>query len=123
MQKYFDRFKQLPTWSLTCYLIAKMLAGMGIGILIAQHHARVTTWGWWVILASLILALPAKFKMIQVYRTMSTGIIVLAMFAAALFGAGLGLIFIDKLSLYGWWFVGAAVVLSIPGAFKIFSNK
>jgi uncharacterized membrane-anchored protein YitT (DUF2179 family) len=116
---FIERFKKLPTWTLFCHLLAKMVIGMGIGILLAPY---LDGYAWWIILAAFVLALPAKLKMIEVYRTMPTNTIMLAVFAGILFGIGIGLLFISHLQPYGWWVLLAGVILSAPGAYRILTH-
>ena len=115
-----DRFRQLPKWMIACQILSKVVAGIGFGVLLAHYLHGL---GWWLILASLIAAIPAKFKMIDAYRTMSNTAIMLSGFAAMLFGLGFGLLLITKLQPYGWWLILAAFALAIPGIYKILFNK
>lgn len=57
-----DRIKRLDTPMFVLFVSAKALGGMAIGILIAPYVGNI---GWWVLLASFVIAIPIIMKMFQ----------------------------------------------------------
>ena len=61
MKKLFQRFKDLPMPFLMLHVTAKFVGGVGIGVLLGGH---LRGYGWWIILASFIIAIPSSIKIL-----------------------------------------------------------
>ncbi len=68
MFSIFSRYKQLPTGIMFLHIFGKFLAGLGLGILLVIYVNDVDwmTWGWVAIVASIIVQLPALFKIVSI---------------------------------------------------------
>ena len=67
MFSIFTRYKQLPTGIMILHIFGKFLAGLGIGLLLVVYVNDVDwmTWGWVAIVASLLVQMPALFKIVS----------------------------------------------------------
>lgn len=119
MMHVIQRFKQLPKPIMWLHLVSKLILGLGIGVLAAQY---VHGYGWWVVLAALIISLPLKYQMSDAIRTFSPTYILMLVAAEVVFGIGLGIVFINTLSGFGWLLIGAAVILGIPGCYLVYKK-
>jgi len=55
-----DKLKNLPNPYALLYITAKVLGGVGIGVLLANW---LSTWTWWIfIIIACIIALPVVWK-------------------------------------------------------------
>lgn len=111
-----ERCKQLPKPVFVLHVIARLLLGIGVGIFAAQY---MPSSGWWVILAAVILALPMKYQLADKIREFSPRMFMLYMFTVIIFGIGLGVVWECALVGFGWYFLIAGLMLSIPGAYAM----
>lgn len=67
MFSIFTRYKQLPTGIMILHIFGKFLAGLGLGLLLGVYVTEVDwmTWGWVAIVASILVQLPALFKIVS----------------------------------------------------------
>jgi len=57
------------------------------------------------------------------FRKLSTPILTLHITAKFVFGVGLGVLLANYLSGFGWWIILLALIIGIPGAYKVLSGK
>ena len=60
---------------------------------------------------------------IKRFRELPTPILILHVTARFVFGVGLGVLLANYLSGFGWWIIVLALVMGIPGAYKVLSGK
>jgi hypothetical protein len=57
------------------------------------------------------------------FRKLPTALIILHVTAKVVFMFGLGVVLAEHLHGAGWWLMGAAVLMGIPGGYKVLSGK
>jgi hypothetical protein len=56
----FERIKSMGFKGFACWIFAKFLFGVGLGLLIARYFPyEWILWGWGLIILSIIISLPA----------------------------------------------------------------
>ncbi len=62
-------------------------------------------------------------NLINRFRKLPIPILILHITAKFVFGVGLGVLLANYLSGFGWWIILLALIMSIPGAYKVLSGK
>ena len=56
-----DGVRKLETPMLVLFVFSKFLIGLGLGVLLATY---LLDWGWWLLLAGILLSIPPAIKII-----------------------------------------------------------
>ncbi len=62
-------------------------------------------------------------SLINRFRKLPTSILALHVTAKFVFGVGLGVLLASYLNGFGWWIILLAIIMGLPGAYKVLSGK
>jgi hypothetical protein len=57
-----ESFRKLPLPLLSLHITAKFLAGIGVGVLLADYLNGL---GWWLILLAVLISVPSAYRILK----------------------------------------------------------